>query len=44
MIEEFIRFILSNFTLTFLVIGLVFSLVAIMRAPKRSAPRSWSRS
>ena len=34
MIEEFIRFILSNFTLTFLVIGLLFSLVAIVRAPK----------
>ncbi|MFT3731181.1 MAG: hypothetical protein QM780_07110 [Hyphomicrobium sp.] len=34
MIEEFIRFILSNFTLTFLVIGLLFSLVAIARAPK----------
>jgi uncharacterized protein DUF6790 len=34
MIEEFIRFILSNFTLTFLVIGLLFSLVAIMREPK----------
>jgi len=33
-IEEFIRFILSNFTLTFLVIGLLFSLVAIVRAPK----------
>ncbi|MBS0233894.1 MAG: hypothetical protein JSR99_10455 [Proteobacteria bacterium] len=34
MIAEFIRFILSNFTLTFLVIGLLFSLVAILRAPK----------
>lgn len=34
MIEEIVRFILSNFTLTFLVIGLLFSLVAIARAPK----------
>lgn len=34
MIAEFIRFALSNFTLTFLAIGLLFSLVAIMRAPK----------
>ncbi|MEI9804440.1 MAG: DUF6790 family protein [Pseudolabrys sp.] len=37
MIENFIRFIMSNFTLTFLVIGLVFSAVAIARAPR---PRS----
>ncbi|RUO98093.1 DUF6790 family protein [Hyphomicrobium sp.] len=34
MIEEIVRFILSNFTLTFLVIGLLFSLVAIARALK----------
>lgn len=34
MIAEIIRFVLSNFTLTFLVIGLLFSLAAIMRAPK----------
>ncbi|MET1045364.1 MAG: DUF6790 family protein [Hyphomicrobium sp.] len=34
MIEEFIRFALSNFTLTFLVIGLLFSLVAIARETK----------
>jgi hypothetical protein len=31
-IEKFIRFILSNFTLTFLVVGLLFSLAAIARA------------
>jgi len=34
MIKEAIAFALSNFTLTFLVIGLLFSLVAIMQAPK----------
>jgi hypothetical protein len=34
MTEEFIRFILSNFTLTFLVIGLLFSLIAIIGARK----------
>lgn len=34
MIEDSIRFVLSNFSLTFLVIGLLFSLGAIMRAPK----------
>jgi hypothetical protein len=34
MIAETIKFLLSNFTLTFLVIGLLFSLVAIARAPK----------
>jgi hypothetical protein len=34
MIKEFIAFVLSNFTLTFLVIGLIFSIVAIARAPK----------
>jgi hypothetical protein len=34
MIKETIAFALSNFTLTFLLIGLLFSLVAIVRAPK----------
>jgi hypothetical protein len=34
MIKEAIAFALSNFTLTFLVIGLLFSLFAIMQAPK----------
>ena len=34
MIATLIKFVLSNFTLTFLVIGLVFSLVAIARAAK----------
>ncbi len=34
MIAAAIEFVLSNFTLTFLVIGLVVSLVAISRAPK----------
>jgi hypothetical protein len=34
MIAETIKFLLSNFTLTFLVIGFLFSLVAIGRAPK----------
>ncbi len=34
MIEEFIRFVLSNFSLTFLVIGLLFSFVALVRAPR----------
>jgi uncharacterized protein DUF6790 len=34
MIAETIRYALSNFTLTFFVIGLVFSAVAIARAPK----------
>lgn len=29
--EQFIRFILSNFTLTFFVVGLIFSLVSIFR-------------
>lgn len=32
--ESFIRFVLSNFTLTFFVIGLVFSAAALARAPK----------
>ncbi len=32
--ETFIRFVLSNFTLTFFVIGLAFSAVALARAPK----------
>ncbi len=34
MIAETIRFALSNFTLTFFLIGLVFSAIAIARAPK----------
>ena len=34
MIGDFIRFVLANFTLTFLVIGLLFSAAAIMRAPR----------
>lgn len=34
MIAAIIEFVLSNFTLTFLVLGLVFSFVAIARAPK----------
>ncbi|MCT8970486.1 DUF6790 family protein [Microbaculum marinisediminis] len=34
MIAAIITFVLSNFTLTFLVLGLVFSFVAIARAPK----------
>lgn len=34
MINDVIVFVLSNFSLTFLVIGLVFSAVAIARAPK----------
>lgn len=34
MIKAIITFVLSNFTLTFLVIGLIFSVVAIARAPK----------
>lgn len=34
MIAEFIRFILSNFTLTFLAVGLIFSLIAILNTPK----------
>lgn len=34
MIATLIKFSLSNFTLTFLVIALVFSLCAILRAPK----------
>ncbi|MEJ8571124.1 DUF6790 family protein [Microbaculum marinum] len=34
MIAAVITFVLSNFTLTFLVVGLVFSLVAVARAPK----------
>jgi hypothetical protein len=34
MIDTFITFILSNFTLTFFIVGLVFSAVAIGRAPK----------
>jgi len=34
LINAAITFVLSNFTLTFLVIGLVFSFVAIARAPK----------
>ena len=34
MATEIIRFALSNFTLTFLVIGLLFSLIAIVQAPK----------
>lgn len=34
MLAETIRFALSNFTLTFLLIGLLFSAVAIARAPK----------
>jgi hypothetical protein len=37
MIESFIRFVLSNFTLTFLVIGLVASAIAYRATP---APRS----
>jgi hypothetical protein len=32
--EAFIRFILSNFTLTFLVIGLIASGITLLRAPK----------
>jgi hypothetical protein len=34
MIRDAIRFALSNFTLTFLLIGLVFSAIAIARAPR----------
>jgi hypothetical protein len=34
MIAAFTRFILANFTLTFFVIGLLFSAVALARAPK----------
>lgn len=34
MIAETIKFALSNFTLTFFLIGLLFSAVAIVRAPK----------
>jgi hypothetical protein len=34
MISEIIKFALSNFTLTFFLIGLIFSAVAIARAPK----------
>jgi hypothetical protein len=33
-IKDAITFVLSNFSLTFLVIGLIFSLVAIARAPR----------
>jgi len=32
-IDSFVTFILSNFTLSFLIIGLLFSIVAIARAP-----------
>jgi len=32
--ENLIRFLLSNFTLTFLIIGLIASSIALMRAPK----------
>jgi Family of unknown function (DUF6790) len=32
--EDAIRFVLSNFTLTFFVVGLVASLVSLLRAPK----------
>lgn len=35
LMESFIRYILSNFTLTFFVIGLICSLVAIYRSKKR---------
>jgi hypothetical protein len=34
MIAETIKFALSNFTLTFFLIGLLFSAVAIVRVPK----------
>lgn len=34
MIAELIKFVLSNFTLTFLAVGLFFSLIAILNAPK----------
>jgi hypothetical protein len=34
-----IRFGLSNFTLSFLVIGLIASVISLMRAPKVTAPR-----
>jgi Family of unknown function (DUF6790) len=34
MIADIITFVLSNFTLEFLVLGFVFSIVAIMRAPR----------
>lgn len=37
MIRDFIEFVMSNFTLTFLVVGLIFSIAAIARAP---SPRS----
>jgi len=36
--ESIIRFALSNFTLTFLVIGLIASFVALARAPRPTAP------
>src|SRR5580704_7825007 len=34
MIRTFVEFVLGNFTLTFFVVGLLFSAVAIARAPK----------
>jgi len=37
LIEQTIRFVLSNFTLTFLVVGLAFSAVGILRASRRDA-------
>jgi hypothetical protein len=37
-IGDIIAFVLGNFTLTFLVIGLIFSLVGIARAPKPLVP------
>jgi hypothetical protein len=37
-VASVIRFVMSNFTLTFLVIGLIASAVALARAPKLSAP------
>jgi len=35
MIRTFLEFVLGNFTLTFFAVGLLFSAVAIARAPKR---------
>jgi hypothetical protein len=40
---DLIRFVLSNFTLSFLVAGLIASGVALMRAPKPLTAPSWSR-
>jgi hypothetical protein len=39
MIRTFLEFVLGNFTLTFFAVGLLFSSVAIARAPK---PVSWA--